>query len=580
MIDGDGTCILPPWKPITQEQYPIDVIPGRTIAKIIHGPLNGKQKIDVECDSVYQYHFPSMRSGKKFLDWDQKKDGLLKFEEEYIMIKCGTISNFLTREPFKSDDNKSRSFNLPFKSVLKGQKPLVNDVVLILLDAVSREHFNEEFPRTLEFLKDMSNRTKGTHKSHSFNRYNVLGQNSPPNKAFIYSGQSKDYLWSNGNKAKATWLWDVYESQGFVTMHTDGECGGWWAFPYRGYADGAITSYYKATREDKLPANHQFPHVSICENYAFYHDGEFGRTCKLTNGQDENGERHKRLATITLMDTHNADLNLIGLDKSMVNLLTKLLIGKGNQQPLLDENSIVIVLSDHGIHYGFEYASYEGYLHHKQPLLHMVLPKDISTVYNENMEANQNVLTTHADLHMTLLTWLSEKVQMIQIKTCSKLGIPTEYCPCVKYTELENTKEKDEKIINRLIEFAVSFMNDKIKEFGVGKICNKFDYDISKAINGSVESTFTYGDLEYYSGYYLPSTSLNSRIYAVTVNVKSYTAKLKFSSTFINIVNKNTNDLSVTQITAYKEEWEGICRNKIYKNIKNEKQGQESEAYI
>ncbi|CAG8541207.1 12334_t:CDS:2 [Funneliformis caledonium] len=132
MIDGDGTCILPPWKPITQDQYPIEVIPGRTIAKIIHDPSNGEQEIDVECDSAYQYHFPSMSSGKKFESWDQKKNGLLKFAED--------------------------------------------------------------------------------------------------------------------------------------------------------------------------------------------------------------GERHKRLATITLMDTHNADLNLIGLDKSMVNLLTKLLIGKGNQPPLLDEN--------------------------------------------------------------------------------------------------------------------------------------------------------------------------------------------------------------------------------------------------
>ncbi|CAG8541221.1 12335_t:CDS:1 [Funneliformis caledonium] len=247
----------------------------------------------------------------------------------------------------------------------------------------------------------------------------------------------------------------------------------------------------------------------------------------------------------------------------------------------------------------------------------MVLPKDISTVYNENMEANQNLLTTHADLHMTLLYVAfgksSNDFNQVDVarslkqaenffddytltqaqtygdvlfypldehRTCSKLGIPTEYCPCIKYTELENTKEKDENIINRLIEFAVSFMNDKIQEFGVEKICNKFDYDISKAINRSVEANFTYGDLEYYSGYYLPSTSQNSRIYAVTVNVKSYPAKLKFSSTFINIVNKNTNGLTVTQITSYKGEWEGICRSKIYKNIKNEKQDQESEAYL
>jgi hypothetical protein len=381
MIDGDGICLLPSWKNVTQLQYPIDVIPGRTIAKLVRDPLTGRQQIDVECDSVYQYHFPSMNSGESFKDWDQKKNGLLEFNEEYVMIKCETESNFLTREPLKSDINTSQSFNLPDKSILKDQKPLVNDVVLILLDGVSREHFNEEFTRTAEFLKNISSLTKGTHETYSFNRYNVLGINSPPNKAFIYSGQSKDYLWANGNEAKATWLWEIYERQGFVTMHTDGECGGWWVFPYRDYADGAITSYYRLTREKKLPADHQFPHVSICENYALYNKGEFGRTCKLTNGQDENydrcanegmiiyspfcmgerpaydvqfdylrqflnvyndtnenGENYKRLATVTLMDTHNSMLNLIGLDKSMVNLLSELLIGKEDQKPILDEN--------------------------------------------------------------------------------------------------------------------------------------------------------------------------------------------------------------------------------------------------
>ncbi|KAG9304525.1 hypothetical protein G9A89_020089 [Geosiphon pyriformis] len=640
MLGGNGICELPSWKNLTLDDTVIDIEPGKTFVHIDHDQLTGEQLIKVDCDIPFDYHFPSMY---KFQLWDQIKNGPLKFTEEYVLIKCGNENNFLTREPIKDNKNHMK-FPIPQNSVLKDQAPLVDDVVLLLLDAVSREHFNEEFPKTIAFFKDLDSHTNGTHETFSFNRYNVLGVNSPPNKAFIYSGQSKDYLYSEKKNAQGTWLWELFERQGFVTMHSDGECGGWWEFGYRGYADGAITYFYQKAR-DKMPGHHQFPHVSMCDTAQLFKDQEFGRTCKLRqgldsqydsltidgmivaspfcmgqkavyqaqfdylkqflqtyNGSNENGEGYKRFATVTLMDTHSPDTKLVSLDDSMVELFTELLRGKEGKQPFLKPNSVIVILSDHGMHYGSEVSTYEGSIHHHQPPLHIILPKSLADSHRPGFLVNQNKLTSHLDLHMTLLYLAFGKsknnTNLIDIskalkepsnffegrhntkttaqtygdillnpieptRTCNSIHIPSEFCPCIKYTMLNNTSVDDLRIINKILELATEYMNRKIESIGVGQVCQKFYFN-SNHPNTSAPAEFKYGDLAYISGYYLPPSKKDSQIYSVVANVKSYPiAKLKFTGSHNSIINEQYQDIVVTQISSYKNEWEGICRKRI-----------------
>ncbi|CAG8478041.1 8970_t:CDS:2 [Ambispora gerdemannii] len=652
IFDGNGTCELPPWKNITQDHTVIDITPGRTFVSIQHDPLTGDQLINVNCKTPFEYHFPSMHSifNSKFKSWDQSTEGQLKFEEEYVMIKCENESNFLTREPMIKEQQNSNS-PLPDHSILNSQSPLVDDVVFLLLDAVSREHFNEEFPKTVDLLKNMQQHTNNKHETFSFNRYNVLGTNSPPNKAFLYSGQSKDYLSSKRGDAEATWLWELYEDQGFVTMHSDGECGGWWEWPYTGYADGSITYHYQKVRDDDLPAQHQFPHVSMCDTYRLFKDEEFERTCKLQHGMDsqydslsidgmivpsrfcmgqkaiyeaqfdylrqfldvyrgldENGEHYKRFATVTLMDTHSPEMKIKSLDDSMVNLFTELLIGddKSGEKPLLHPNSVVVILSDHGIHYGSEAASYEGHFHHKQPPLHMILPKNLADQHRPGFLINKDKLTTHMDLHMTLLylafgqsenmSTLSTaaalkdpsnffqggenektsaqkygEVLLLPInvtRTCQSVAIPPEFCPCVKFTPLNNNLTDDAIIIRKFLELAVDSMNTHIDTLGVGKVCQKFDFHPTTA-NLSATGEFEYGDVAFYSGYYLPASKKESQVYSVVANIKTFLAKVKFTATYGDIMNGRKNKVDVVQITSYKDEWEGICRGRIRDNVED-----------
>src|SRR4051794_37504390 len=68
--------------------------------------------------------------------------------------------------------------------------PLIDDVVMFLLDAETREKFKQEFTQIMEFFNNSEKYTGGTHKWFSMERYNVMGWNSAPNKPYIYGGQS------------------------------------------------------------------------------------------------------------------------------------------------------------------------------------------------------------------------------------------------------------------------------------------------------------------------------------------------------------------------------------------------------
>lgn len=68
--------------------------------------------------------------------------------------------------------------------------------------------------------------------------------------------------------------------------------------------------------------------------------------------------------------------------------------------------SAIIIHADHGLHYTWEFSTYEGYIHHKQPTMMMLLPTgllDAHPNFQASLEHNKHILTTHNDFHMTLM---------------------------------------------------------------------------------------------------------------------------------------------------------------------------------
>lgn len=125
-----------------------------------------------------------------------------------------------------------------------------------------------------------------------------------------------------------------------------------------------------------------------------------------------------------------------------------------HENKLLNE-TIFIVISDHGLRWGDFRETYQGHLEERLPMLIFVFPSWFQRKYKiaiENLRRNTNHLTTHYDLHQTLLDFMNlTKIEDNEIKrrslnflsrsqslfvpvsinrTCSVVGIPKHYCTC------------------------------------------------------------------------------------------------------------------------------------------------------
>ncbi|KAG0326980.1 hypothetical protein BGZ99_008637 [Dissophora globulifera] len=484
---------LPPWDWDLNSYIPINITNGLKFTQI-HW-RNGEQYLAVDCLNQapqYRYHFPSFLKDQ-FREHPTASlgiDDLLPLgEEPYVFVLCPPgidNANIVFREFSLPKDIEDGSVpDAPpshIKGTMQAPQPLLDDVVMLLVDAISRAKFKRAMTRVMATLtKANSTATTTGHRIFDFEHYNVLGQNSPPNKAFIYSGQSIE----NIRHEPKHWVWDVYEEQGFKTAHTDGECGGQQGI--LDYTTGAITSEY-AHSNDRIPAQYQMPQTSWCEN----HD---------------------------MSDHHH-----ISFDDRLATLLEDLLIGRDGRPALLSPNSVLVIMSDHGLHYGRETYTFPGFIHHKIPPLFMAVPNQFLNArpdFLQALEQNQNRILSHMDLHQTFLhlaygdmpveqsnngtqsyadymikfladgmfrrlfhptapngtSFAQEYGQSLLLpidenRSCRSAGIPNDYCAFQPFLDLDPSKTVDATFLRGALLLLAKRMNDLTAFYRVNDVCH------------------------------------------------------------------------------------------------------------
>jgi hypothetical protein len=99
----------------------------------------------------------------------------------------------------------------------KSEREKVPNIILILIDPISRPHFHRTMPMTARVLEDLG--------FVHFGNYTAIGPNSGKNQAGLYSGMplaNRDGIKKNTEGGK--WLWDRLRDNGFATLKTeDGE---------------------------------------------------------------------------------------------------------------------------------------------------------------------------------------------------------------------------------------------------------------------------------------------------------------------------------------------------------------------
>ncbi|KAG0355242.1 hypothetical protein BG005_005831 [Podila minutissima] len=633
----------PAWDWDINDFLPIDITNGPKFTSIKW--KNGEQYLVVNCPQPYQYHFRSFAKNelREHASVSHSDDDLLHLgEEPYVFVMCPpgqNNANVVFRE-FDMPDDPTIQHPPHVAGTAQAPQPLVEDVVMLLIDAISRAKFKIVMKTVMEVLNTVN--TTGGHRIYDFEHYNVLGQNSPPNKAFIYSGQSIE----NMNHGPKHWLWDVYEEQGFRTAHTDGECGG--EEGVHDYVSGAISFEYSHIY-GRVPAQYQMNQVSWCQNHDMHLEAKvWGQSCTLPpkvrydvdlmGGMRYNtpycaGEKaihehimenmegwlasnkgNKRFATYSFMDSHSPDHHHISFDRKLAKFVQDLLIGQEGVPPLLNPNSALVIMADHGLHYGRETYTFPGFIHHKIPPLFVALPKPLleqRPEFTAALELNQNRILSHMDLHQTFLhlaygdqpvpegqTYIDYMTKFIadgtfrrqfhdkspnmtsqaqtfgrslllpieDTRSCSTGGIPHDFCAFQPFLDLDPSKPIDATFLRQALLLFAKRMNELTVIHKVDDVCLQSSLtlqplDTAPSTSGSFEDIGT-ADLVMESAYASaspatqPGVENKGRVFYFMARDRARPRR-KYSVTMkeADMVLGLTDSMTIQQMSAYAAEW-------------------------
>jgi hypothetical protein len=93
------------------------------------------------------------------------------------------------------------------------------NVLSLLLDPISRHHFNRIMPQPVAFLNELN--------FVGSDRYTAVGPNSGPNQAALYSGiplGKRIELHKEFHGGDDKWLWDRLRAAGYVTLKGEDSC--------------------------------------------------------------------------------------------------------------------------------------------------------------------------------------------------------------------------------------------------------------------------------------------------------------------------------------------------------------------
>ncbi|PSN38258.1 hypothetical protein C0J52_17442 [Blattella germanica] len=297
------------------------------------------------------------------------------------------------------------------------------NVLMIGTDAVSRLNFHRQLSKTSKRLTDLG--------AIELLGYTKVADETFPNLLPLLTGMSEaDRLSRVLPLEYCPWIWENFTEAGFVT----------------GYGEDAphlsLFTYNKHSLKKKIADFNLMPFMEIV-------DGRIGHLNKFISNLCIGPQMSIEvlfnyiIKFATLLSsfrtfgffwstslTHD-DLNYARFaDELYINFLDEL-----HASGTL-ENTILILLSDHGLRTGKIRSVYQGFLEDRLPYVFFLFPKSFQELYPQaitNLKINTHRLTTPFDLHNTLLDLIHpEKLNKQIIEMRSK--------------ELQNTKIKSTSI--------------------------------------------------------------------------------------------------------------------------------------
>ncbi|XP_052820498.1 uncharacterized protein LOC128246349 [Mya arenaria] len=329
---------------------------------------------------------------------------------------------------------------------VKKESPQHLSVILFGIDSVSRSSAIRRLPKTMDILRDM--------QAYDFKGHSKVGENTFPNMIPLLTGlnESEVDLPNMPYMDTLPFMWNNYSKKGYATFYAEDT-------PYMedtfnrvkgGFQDPPTDHYMRpyqlALRNAKKI---KYPYISYnCYNGMSRHSLQINYLKQFLDLYK--GKRRFALSMINVL-CHNTEKNLQYGDDDLHDFL-RWMENEGHLN-----NVVFIIFGDHGNRLSKIRRTPVGYLEDRMPLLQMIIPEQLKARHatvHESLLANTNRLTTHFDLHQTIVDVLKQrfsrpsiayhegKVRGISLfqtiplaRTCRDACIPVTYCVCDKIIE-------------------------------------------------------------------------------------------------------------------------------------------------
>lgn len=361
-----------------------------------------------------------------------------------------------------------------FESYKAYKKKRAPSVLILGLDTLGRINMQRTMPKVFKFLKD--------NKFYDFKGFNKVGDNTFPNLLAALAGRNiadmgKAHCYPNTFKGfeDCPFIWKDFEKNGYVTAYTeDYRHGSTFNYLKQGFYNEPVDYYGRPglimVEDEKLTEWKNLTKARYMAEYVLQHALDFA---KLYRGHPSFGLFWSNALTHDLIEWYPL------MDDPLLNTLQQV---KSNG--ILDE-SIVIVMGDHGMRFEPSISLPSGWYDARLPIMFISLPSWFKQEHPDAakaMEINKDRLVSHYDLYLTLKDILRKSGRLSLNpepddtapscpncqtllkpvpfnRTCNQTGIPDQWCTCQTFKPVQ-----DALLVEEAAEFAVSYINQEVQK--------------------------------------------------------------------------------------------------------------------
>lgn len=348
------------------------------------------------------------------------------------------------------------------------------NILIVIFDSTSRNGFIRRMPQSYKVLKKEL-------QAVVLNSYNIVGDGTPGALFPILTGhmelelQDSRKTFSNNQYVDLKpFLFQVLKKHGYITAYFE-------EMPWIGTFQNRFNGF------EHQPTDHYLRPFFMEEYNGRWWNGR-QKYCVGAEPQ------HRFLMNLTkqffelagtkfclsfIAEISHEDFNMISAaDEDLASFL------KTFKDDKRLEDTMLIVMGDHGARFSSIRNTYQGKIEERLPFVSIVLPKKLKKGRPDalkNLKTNENVLTTHYDMHTTLLDALglkkyrnSYKVpgsdldrglsileQIPKSRSCAEAGIMPHWCACAKWYNVSHTDDVYNKAAAALSGYIDSISEEK-----------------------------------------------------------------------------------------------------------------------